>query len=82
LVEVRALVAVSVPVLADFAGALPACVAVFAGAFVAVLVARLVVVEPLADLAADPFAPAVAGDLAAVRFTGSSVAGRALVAAT
>jgi hypothetical protein len=39
------------------------------------------VVEPLADLAADPFAPA-AGDLAAVRFTGSSVADRALVAAT
>jgi hypothetical protein len=46
------------------------------------LVARRVVAEPLADLAADPFAPAVAGDLAAVRFTGSAVAGRALVAAT
>jgi len=81
-VEVRALALVSVPALADFAGALAARVVVFAGALAGVLAARRLVVEPLADLAADPFAPAVAGDLAAVRFTGSSVADRALVAAT
>jgi hypothetical protein len=35
--------------------------------------------EPLADFAADAF---LAGALVAVRFTGSSVAGRAFVAAT
>ena len=56
-------------VLADFAGALAARVAV-------------VVLEPLAALAAGRFTAVLAGDLAAVRFTGSSVAGRALVAAT
>jgi hypothetical protein len=68
--------------LADFTGALAARVAVFGAAFAAAFVARLVVLAPLVDLAADPFATAVAGDLAAVRFTGFSVAGRALVAAT
>jgi hypothetical protein len=52
-----------------------------AGAFVAVLAVRRAVAEPLDDLAAEPFAAAVE-DLAAVRFTGSSAAGRALVAAT
>jgi len=58
---------VAVSVLADFAGALAAR-------------AGVLLVEPLADLAAGRLTPA--GDLAAVRFTGSSVAGRALVAAT
>jgi hypothetical protein len=82
LVAVRALGAVSVPALADFAGAFVARVAAFGVAFAAVLLGRFVVVEPLADLADDRFAPAVAWDLAAVRFTGSSVADRALVAAT
>jgi hypothetical protein len=78
LVDVPALPAVSVPVLADFAGALAARV----GAFVAVLVACAAAGEPLVDLADERLARALAGDLAAVRFTGSSVAGRALVAAT
>ena len=79
LVAARALAGAA---LADFAGALAARVAVFAAAFVGVLVARRAVAEPLDDLAVEPFARAVAEDLAAVRFTGSSVAGRALVAAT
>jgi hypothetical protein len=74
LVAVRDFLAVSAPDLADFAGALVDRVAVF--------VARRVVAEPLADLAADRFAPALAGALVAVRFTGSSVADLALVAAT
>ena len=69
---------VDVPALADFAGALAAR----AGVFVAVLVACGAVVEPLVGLADERLAPALVGDLAAVRFTGSSVAGRALVAAT
>jgi hypothetical protein len=70
---------------AVFAEALAVRVPAFAGAFVAVLVARRVVAAPLDDLAAEPLAPAVVEDeedLAAVRFTGSSAAGRALVAAT
>jgi hypothetical protein len=46
--------------------------AAFAGAFAALVAA------PLVALAGDR----LAGALAAVRFTGSSVAGRALVAAT
>jgi len=54
-----------------------AALAAFAGALAAVLVAA-----PLAALAGERFAGELAGDLAAVRFTGSSVAGRALVAAT
>jgi hypothetical protein len=40
------------------------------------------VAAPLLAFAGERFAGALAGDLAAVRFTGSSVAGRALVAAT
>jgi hypothetical protein len=51
-----------------------------------VLVARFAgAAEPLADLAAARLGPALAGDaaaFAAVRFTGSSVAGLALIAAT
>jgi hypothetical protein len=45
----------------------------------AVLVARFAGADPLADFAAGAF---LAGVLVAVRFTGSSVAGRAFVAAT
>jgi hypothetical protein len=48
----------------------------FAGA---ALVARFAGADPLADFAAGAF---LAGVLVAVRFTGSSVAGRAFVAAT
>src|SRR5258705_4125898 len=44
-----------------------------------VLVARFAGADPLADFAAGAF---LAGVLVAVRFTGSSVAGRAFVAAT
>jgi hypothetical protein len=58
-----------VSVWADFAAAFAARGAALVG-------------EPLADLAAERLTPAPAGGLAAVRFTGSSVAGRALVAAT
>ena len=47
----------------------------------AVLVARLAGAEPLVALAADGLAEDD-GDFVAVRFTGSSVAGLALVAAT
>jgi hypothetical protein len=54
-----------------------AALAAFAGALAAVLVAA-----PLAALDGERFAGGLAGDLVAVRFTGSSVAGRALVAAT
>ncbi len=79
LVAARALAGAA---LADFAGALAARDAVFAGAFVAVLVARRAGAAPLDVLAVEPFAPAVAEDLAAVRFAGASVADRALVAAT
>jgi hypothetical protein len=68
--------------LAVFAGALAVRLAALAGAFVAVLAVRRAVGAPLDDLAAEPFAAAVEEDLAAVRFTGSSAAGRALVAAT
>jgi hypothetical protein len=74
LLEEGAFFALSAPDLTGFAGALLARVAV--------LVARLAVVEPLADLAAVRFAPALAVGLAAVRFAGSSVAGLALLAAT
>ena len=48
----------------------------------AVLVARLAGADPLAALAAGAELGVDDGDLAAVRFTGSSVAGLALVAAT
>jgi hypothetical protein len=44
-----------------------------------VLAARFAAADPLAGFAAEAF---VAGVLVAVRFTGSSVAGRAFVAAT
>jgi hypothetical protein len=47
----------------------------------AVLVARFAGAEPLAAFAADRLA-GDAGDFVAVRFTGSSVAGLVLVAAT
>jgi hypothetical protein len=45
-------------------------------------VARFEDADPLVEFAADRFAPALAGALVAVRFTGSSVDGLALVAAT
>jgi hypothetical protein len=63
-----------VPDWTDFAGALLARGAVLA--------ACRALVEPSSGLAADRFAPALAGDLAAVRFTASSVAVLALIAAT
>src|SRR5262249_23324654 len=55
------------------------------GGRAAVLVARFAGAEPLADFAVVRLAPALAGDpgdFVAVRFTGSSVAGLALVGAT